>query len=158
MKPLAMPATGRADEIADIAPLIVSAKPSLTPRMINAGKQVHRLFKMVSLPDVGDPEVFLSAATLLFADYAPQLGDRAVPMLATKSDRPTLKLMKEVLDELNHNALEQQQRKDDRLRALPHLTPRAPRTKEEQERVDKQVAECRRAFGIPDRNSTSKTR
>jgi hypothetical protein len=148
LKPLAMPEIGSHGEIEAIAPLNDSARPSLTPRMINAGEQVARLFRLVSLPDVGDPEAFLSAATMIFADYAPQLGDRAVPILATKSDRPTLKLMKEVLDELNADAIERQSKNDMKLRALPHLKDRPKRTPEEQAKVDAQVAEMRAAFGI----------
>lgn len=156
MKPLAMPAIGKADETAATALSINSLKPSLTPRMIAAGEQVAKLFRLVSLPDVGDPKAFLSAATLIFSDYAPQIGDRAVPILATKSDRPTLRLMKEALDELNADAIERQSKNDSRLRALPHLKDRPKRTPEEQAKVDAQVAELRSAFGINKSNPISK--
>lgn len=148
LKPLAMPVIGKGGVIEATALSTVSAKPSLTPRMINAGRQVQALFRLTSLPDVGDPEAFLSAATMIFADFAPYLGDQAVPILAKKSDRPTLKLMAEVLDELNSTALERQRRNDGHKRALPHLTPRAKRTPEEQARADAQCAEIRKAFGL----------
>ena len=148
LKPLDMPAIGRRDVTEATAPLTVSDKPLLTQRMINAGQQVHRLFQLTSLPDVGDPEAFLSAATILFADHAPQVAEKAVPILATKSDRPTLKLMKEVLDQLTSEAIERQHRADGRMKALPHIAPRAKRTPEEQAKVDAQCAELRKAFGL----------
>lgn len=148
LKPLAMPAIGRRDVTEDTALSTVSDKPLLTPRMISAGQQVHRLFRLTSLPDVGDPEAFLSAATILFADHAPQIAEKAVPILATTSDRPTLKLMKEVLDQLTGEAIERERRADGRMKALPYIAPRAKRTPEEQAKVDAQCSELRAAFGI----------
>jgi hypothetical protein len=56
--------------------------------------------------------------------------------------------MKEVLDELNADAIERQSKNDMKLRALPHLKDRPKRTPEEQAKVDAQVAEMRAAFGI----------
>jgi DNA-directed RNA polymerase subunit K/omega len=106
------------------------------------------LFELTSLPDVASPEAFLSTATVLFADYAPQISEKAVPILATKSDRPTLRLMKEVLDELANADIERQRRQDGHRKALPHLTPRAKRTPEEQAKVDAQCTELRKAFGL----------
>lgn len=148
LKPLAMPAIGKGDVIEVTAPLTVSAKPSLTPRMINAGRLVHWLFQLTKIPDVGDPEAFLSAATMIFADYAPEIGEQAVPILAKKSDYPSLRLMSEVLDELNAAALERQRRNDGHKLAMPHIAPRAKRTPEEQAKVDAQCAELRKAFGL----------
>jgi hypothetical protein len=148
MKPLAMPEIGKPVAIEATAPLTVSARPSLTPRMINAGRLVHWLFEITKIPDVGDPESFLSAATAIFADYAPEIGEAAVPILAKKSDYPTLRMMSEVLDELNGAALERQRRSDGHRKALPHLAPRAKRTPEEQATADAQCAEIRKAFGL----------
>lgn len=124
-----------------------STKPSIEPRLISAGRQVARLFKMVSLPDVGDPKAFISAATALFAGHAVEVADAAIPELATRSDRPTLRLMREVLDDLTDRAIERQRKADSR-HALP--PPDRKRTPEEQARAEQQANELRRAFGLPE--------
>ena len=111
------------------------------------------LFKMVSLPDVGDPKVFLSAAAALFAEHAPEIGEAAIKELATRSDRPTLRLMREVLDDLTDRAMERQ-RRDEGRRRLPPLERK--RTPEEQARAEAQANELRRAFGLPAQNDQLK--
>jgi len=109
---------------------------------------VQRLFKSLPPQDVGDSKVFLAAAITLFEGYPPDVGEKAVFEIATKTDRPTLRIMKEVLDDLNSAEIERQRREDGHRLALPHIAPRAKRTPEEKAKVDAQCAELRKAFGL----------
>jgi len=149
MQHLKPPTIGAGVATTAMTPSGNSAKRSIEPRLIGAGRQVERLFKLVSLPDVGDPKAFISAATSLFAAHAPEVGDAAIPELATRSDRPTLRLMREVLEELTDRAIERQ-RKDDGRKALP--PPERKRTPAEQARAEAQANELRRAFGLPEQH------
>lgn len=101
---------------------------------------------MLPPQDVGEPEAFLAAAAVLFAQYAPEIGDKAAFEIPQRSDRPTLKLMREVLDELNERAIERRNLEQSR-RLLPHQP--AARTPEQQARAEHQIQEIRRAHGIP---------
>lgn len=149
MRNLPPPAIGRAAETRVMQPCESSARPLIEPRLISAGRQVQQLFQLASLPDVGDAEAFIAAATALFAAHAPEIGDAAIPELATRSDRPTLKLMREVLEDLTDRAIERQRKSDGR-KALP--PPERKRTPAEQARAEAQANELRRAFGLPEQH------
>ena len=124
-----------------------SSRPVLTPTQREAAETVDRLFDLLPPQDVGNPESFLIAAAVLFSQYTGELGRAAAFEIAQRSDRPTLKLMREVLDEFSERAMTQQNRAE-RERRLPPPA-RAPRTPEEQARIDEQVTQARRAFGLP---------
>jgi hypothetical protein len=158
MKPLAMPPIGRAHEIISEAHSENSATRSMSQRRINAARLVEQMFKNLPPQDIGDAETFLTSAVTLFERYAPDVAETAVFEIVTKTPRPTLDVMKTVLDELTSRSIERESRNDKKMRALPHIAPRAKRTPEEQARVDAQVAELRSAFGIKTSDSTvSKT-
>jgi len=110
---------------------------------MQAAEAVHRLFGMVPPQDVGDAEAFLTASITLFARYSNETRQEAVIEIATRSDRPTLKLMKQVLAELEERQIEREEREQRRLR-LPAPDPRKSRSPEEQARVDASIEEWRR--------------
>lgn len=105
---------------------------------------MDRLFGLLPPQDVGDPEAFLAATIALFADCAPEIMERASFEIPKRTDRPTLNMMSKVLIELDERAREREQV----TKRLPPQNER-PRTPEEQARVNEQVADCRRRFGIP---------
>jgi len=100
--------------------------------------------------DVGDPRAFMAAVTLVFTGYPAEVVDAAIPKIAMLSDKPTLKLVKAVCDEIYGPALraiERQRAADDYRRSLP--PPRPKRTPEEQARVDAQVERVRKQLALP---------
>lgn len=109
---------------------------------------MDRLFDLLPPQDVGNPETFLAAAASLFDRYPGDLANDAAFEIAQRSDRPTLKLMREVLDEFAEKAMTRQN-SEERKRQLPPPA-RAPRTPEEQARVDKMIVDARRQLGIPE--------
>jgi hypothetical protein len=104
------------------------------------------LFQLLPPLDVVDPEAFLAAASALFAQYPPDLQERAAMEIPQRSDRPTLKFMRDVLDDLQDRALERQSANEQK-RMIPYKP--APRTPEQQARADEQVIAIRKAHGIP---------
>lgn len=106
---------------------------------------VHKLFRLLPPQDVLDAEAFLAAAVALFAGYPAEVGERAIALIAGKSDRPTLKIMRQALDEIfapieRESARQAARASHEQHRALP----RPKRTPEQQARVDAQVAEAKR--------------
>lgn len=108
---------------------------------------MDRLFDLLPPQDIGEPEAFLAAASALFANYPAEIGEQAAFEIPQRSDRPTLKLMREVLDEFAERAMTAQNTRE-RARQLPPPA-RKPRTPEEQARVDAAVEELRKRHGIP---------
>jgi hypothetical protein len=102
---------------------------------------VDRLFGSLPPQDVGDPETFLSAAIELFAEHAPEVMERAVREIPRRSDRPTIKLMSEILADFERTA----RQREEAARRLPPPQER-PRTPEEQQRVDRLVESVRQAL------------
>lgn len=147
LKPLPSLVTGNSLVTPSEAPAASSRKASKpTPHQKAAKMAVDRLFDLLPAQDIGNPEVFLAACVALFAEQPPDIMQKATFEIARRSDRPTLKLIADVLDEFNERALEMQRVKE---RMLPP-PPRAPRTPEEQARIDKLVSDTRRAFGLPE--------
>lgn len=92
--------------------------------------------------DVTDPESFMAAMILLFNKYPEEVVEKAVFVIPTRSDRPTLKTIREVCDEI-YAPIEREGRRQ-QIAAQPKELPRPERTPEEQARIDTQVMRCRR--------------
>ncbi len=113
-----------------------------------AAKAVERLLTLTQMPDVGDPDYFVAAATALFAEYPEVVMVRSVPRIAAASDRPTLRLMRQELDDAYAPIAREEARRRAQLEMRAERAARWPRTPEEQARVDAQVARARRELGI----------
>lgn len=104
--------------------------------------------------DVSDPKAFITAIVAIFAEYPEGVMAAAIdPVrgIPSRTDRPTLKLIKAVCEEIYQPMLEEQRRRDGvDLARLAIGPPRRERTQEEQARVDKLVAETRQQLGIPE--------
>lgn len=112
---------------------------------------VHRLFALLPPPDVGDPKAFMATAAAILAQYPDAVVEAAVSGprgIATRTERPTLKFIKEVCEEFYQPILRDAER--GALASQPKPLPRPPRTPEEQARIDKQVADARAKLGIPE--------
>lgn len=121
-----------------------------TPQTRMAKLIASKLFGLLPPLDIADPEGFVVATIAIFAEYP---GDvmlaaidpvRGVP---SRSDRPTLRLIKAVCDELYAPIDRAREREIYALRARP-LPQRRPRSAEEQAAVDAHVAAVRRELGI----------
>lgn len=111
-----------------------------------------RLFGWCRMPDIGDPEIFLAGCAAILAEYPqavrdaicdPRSGSRAL------KDYPSLRNIREACDRLYEPIGRELERKRSLQSFLPE-PPRKPRTREEQARVDAQVATARALFGIPE--------
>lgn len=94
----------------------------------------------------------MAGVVAIFASYPPAVMEAAVdPVrgIPSRTDRPTLKLIKEACEEIYQPMLEEQRRKDGVGQArLAIGPPRRKRTPEEQARADALADEARAAFGI----------
>lgn len=109
-----------------------------------------RLFRLLPPLDVVDPEAFITATVVLFTQYPAAVLAEAVDAIACRTDRPTLKIIKAVCDEIYEPILrriERERAEAQHFHALP--PPREPRTPEQQARIDAQVADARRKLGAP---------
>lgn len=134
-------------------PAPTSSEPSrpLKGRAMNAAKAVDRLFDLLPPLDVGDPKAFMASVAAIFSLYPDAVVEAAVggPRgIATRTDRPTLKFIKEVCEEFYAPILRDAER--EAIRNQPKLLARPPRTADEQAKIDKQVCDFRKRFGIPD--------
>lgn len=143
-KHLPSPAIGGNPETTSAAPAPSSKPVSLSPQAKMAASAVDRLFDLLPPQDVGNPEAFLAATIALFSSYAPEVMNAGAFEIAKRSDRPTLRLMTEVLDDLDSRARE---RESVAKRLPPPKDPK--RTPEEQARAQQLAASVRRSFGIP---------
>ena len=104
--------------------------------------------------DVGNPKVFIAGITAIFASYPVEVMEAAVdPVkgIPARTDRPTLKLITEVCEEI-YDPIRRRAEYEDRQRArdsAPALLPRPPRSAAQQAVIDAQVASARSALGIP---------
>lgn len=106
-----------------------------------------RLFDLLPPLDVGDPAAFQAATVAVFAGYPLEVIEAAVPKIACSSDRPTLKLITAVCEEL-YAPIGRQIERD--LAARSHrlsLPPPRKRTPEEQARIDADVTAFRLTLG-----------
>lgn len=95
----------------------------------------------------------MSATIAIFTNYPEQIVDRAIPEIATRSDRPTLKLVKSVCDEIYAPFLRDYWRRLEEEKTKKYLLPRPRRTREEQARIDAMVDETMKIFGISEGRS-----
>lgn len=127
--------------------------PNLLPQTMQqtrATTAARRLFALLPPLDVTEPEVFMAATIATFVEYPVEVMDLAVPKIAQRSDRPTLKLIKAVCEELYaplERQIEREMAERSYRKGLP--PPRRQRTPEEQARVDAQVEEVKRLLGTP---------
>jgi hypothetical protein len=128
--------------------------PIMTERLMEAAKATDRLLDFLPPLDVGNPETFIAGITAIFASYPLEVIALAVdPVkgIPSRTDRPTLKLITDVCDEI-YDPIRRRQEYDERERAraaAPVLLPRPPRSAEQQAEIDAQVAAARAAIGIP---------
>lgn len=119
--------------------------------MLQARSLLTLMFRKLPPQDVAGPEEFLTEAVMLFVEYPDEVQRRATSEIVRRTDRPTIKQMRVVLDELHGPILRKAERdraiRDAKL-ALP--PPSRKRTPEEQARVDAQVAAARKQLGIPE--------
>ncbi len=100
---------------------------------------------------MNSPEEFIAATAAIFAAYPPEVVEKAIAEIPTRTDRPTLRTMRRTCDELNapHVRAAYRARAQASARRLALLEPpRLPRTAEEQAAVDVQVEAVRLALGI----------
>lgn len=83
-----------------LAPNSSEALRRLNEVQILAAKAADRLFDLLPPMDVGDPKQFLTEVIATFAGYPQEVFDKAPRVIAQRSDRPTLKLITGVCDEL----------------------------------------------------------
>jgi hypothetical protein len=99
---------------------------------------------------MADPEQFMAAAAALFARYPAEVQITAVHRIACRSDRPTLRLMTVVLEEVYAPVRREEERQMAGQNARSPSASRTQRTPEEQARIDAQVATWRKGAGVPE--------
>jgi hypothetical protein len=146
-----------------------AAPATPNPDIISAAKMARiraaklaaaRLFDLLPPLDVGDPRAFLAGTVAIFAEYPAEVMQAAIdPVhgIPSRTDRPTLRLIKAVCDEFYTRV----ERQEERLRASEDAArsrepPRKPRTPEQQAAIDAQVAEARQQLGIPQTGLTAR--
>lgn len=98
------------------------ASPTLSAHQMKAAKTADLLFDLLPPLDVGDPKAFAAATIAILAGYPAEVLDQAVAAIAKRSDRPTLKFITEVCEELYapiERRLERERAIDQHRRALP---------------------------------------
>jgi hypothetical protein len=113
----------------------------LSPRQTQAARNVDRLCDLCPPQDVGDPKVFMSAMIKLFLDYPSEVGEQAVFEIPKRAERSTLKVAREVLDELYAPVARRIER--ERIANQPLLLAKPKRTDEQQAEIDRQIAAWR---------------
>lgn len=120
----------------------------MTPQQRAAANATDRLFDLLPPQDVGDPYAFIAAVARVFVSYPAEIMDKAVIEIAQRTDRPTLRFVRETLDALYEPIARQAARERAAQRVIE--PPRVKRTPDEQRRIDEQVARVRRQLGIPE--------
>lgn len=128
-----------------------TAQPE-SAQMTAAKQATERLLDLLPPLDVNEPEAFIAAIVAIFANYPPAVMASAIdPVrgIPSRADRPTLKLVKAVCEEIYGPMVEAQQRADGvRQARLAIGPPRRKRTPEEQARADALADAARAEFGI----------
>jgi hypothetical protein len=110
-----------------------------------------KLFDLLPQLDVGDPESFIAGTIAILAEYPADVMLAAIdPVrgIPSRTDRPTLRLIKAVCEELYAPIAREEERA--RARESASQEPkRPPRTAEQQAGIDQQIIEARAALGIP---------
>jgi hypothetical protein len=117
------------------------SSPKLSPEQTQAARSVSRLFALCRPQDVGDPKMFMAATVALFVEYPAEVGEQAVFAIPKRTDRPTLKAMREVLDDLYAPIARRIER--ERIASQPLMLAKPKRTDEQQAEIDRQIAAWR---------------
>jgi hypothetical protein len=131
-----------------------SSKPA-SPQIRLAKAMADKLFDLLPPLDVGDPEAFIAGTIAILAQYPGDVMLAAIDPahgIPSRTDRPTLRLIKQVCEEYwepiereDERALHAQRARESTL-ATPPLKPRSA---EEQAAVDARVSAARAQLGIP---------
>lgn len=144
-----METTGRDGASVAALPLHGSPSTSRQESETKAQKAVLRMFRVLPPPRVEDPEAFLALAIALFAGFPPDVMDEASLVIPVRHKNPQLADMREVLLEIYEPIA--RRHRDQRLREAREPV-RPPRTAEEQQAVDAQVARWRAKVGpVPEK-------
>jgi hypothetical protein len=101
------------------------------------------------MPDVGDPQVYLTGATAILADYPEEIMEQvADPRAATRvlRDYPSLHDIRLACDRLFAPIEREAERRAAHKSHVAGLLPRPPRTPEQQARIDAQIARAKEAM------------
>lgn len=109
-------------------------------------KQVDRLLSLLPPLTVTDPKEFISGAVATFARYPDEVMKAAVFAIASTSDRPTLRIMKQCLDDVSAPIDREWERQEAHRDHVAGLLTRPKRTPEQQARIDADVASFRMKF------------
>ncbi len=123
----------------------------VSPQIRLAKMMAAKLFNFLPPLDIGEPENFIAAVVSILAKYPGDVMMAAIDPadgIPSRTDRPTLRLIKEVCEEYYAPIAREARRARAQQEALP-LPPRRQRTPVEQAAVDEKVAAMRRELGIP---------
>lgn len=120
-----------------------------SPKLREAKRQVEKLFNLLPPQDVLDPEAFLAATITAFAEYPIEVMATAATDIPQRTDRATLKFIRERLD-IIYEPFERQLERDRAAQShrLGLPPPSTKRTPEQQARIDAQVEAARHQLGI----------
>jgi hypothetical protein len=120
-----------------------------SPQVRRAKLATQALFKLLPPQTFGDARAFLAATTAIFSTYPLGVMRAAIVEIAVRTERPSLKVIKEVCEEIYEPIRHQEWRAQVALDIKRSLAPpRHPRTPEQQAAIDAQVEAARRQLGI----------
>jgi hypothetical protein len=131
-----------------------SSKP-ISPQIRLAKAMADKLFDLLPPLDVGDPEAFIAGTIAILAQYPGDVMLAAIDPangIPSRTDRPTLRLIKQVCEEYWEPIERGEERALYARRARESAAaapPLKPRSAEEQAAVDARVAAVRAELGIP---------
>lgn len=120
------------------------------------------MFNLLPPLDVSDPQAFIAGTIAIFASYPVEVMQAAVDPtngIPGRTDRPTLKTIKAVCEEIYapiERRIERERAAEEHRRALP--PPRVERTPEQQARIEASVAELKRKLASPPPEPVGKQR
>jgi hypothetical protein len=147
-----IPQIGKTDATKDTQPSPNCERRSVS---IESMERTAELFSWCLIPDVADKKVYLAAVAAIFDEYPQRVACRlADPRSGSRMlrDYPSILQIRQACDELNA-PFERERR---RYPLLEREQPRAPRTPEEQARVDAQVVGWRKSAGVPESGTRSR--
>jgi hypothetical protein len=130
------------------------------PREKVAKQAADKLFDLIGVRSPGDPQAFVAAVISLFTHYPLRVLRAAIdPYHGIPGQRgrkqaweSEIEFYKKTLDELHAPILREEERlhaEIEKRRTRLLALPAPPRTAEQQERIDQQVADARKRLGIP---------
>jgi hypothetical protein len=125
----------------------------VSPQIKRVKELASRLFNLLPPLDVTDPESFMAETISILSEYSVDMVERVVHAIPRRTDRPTLKLINDVCEEVYAPIEREIERERARLAAeeTRRLCPPWPeRTEEEQQRVREKILAWRRSQGIPE--------